>query len=274
MWNRKPVFAGRFYPDNKEDLITEMSWYLKHAQVPSMDGEPIAVIVPHAAYYYSGAVAAYSYKLLAEMKPDAVIVLAPAHRASYLGASYIDEGSYETPLGAVLIDKELTEAIMRRPNFFYIKEVHENEHSLEVQVPFLSHVLGDGFTMVPLIVATTETTTIKKLADSLADIISSQSRKVAFVVSTDLSHYHSYEEAAAIDKIFMESLMTLDEDIIRKKVESGEAEACGIGPVLVAVRACKKLGAKSVRLLQYANSGDTSGDKERVVGYLAAAIVR
>lgn len=275
MWNRQPAYAGQFYPADKEDLVKEMDWYMQNAKIPDMDNEePIALIAPHAAYYYSGPIAAYSYKLLAQMKPEVVIVLAPAHRASYLGASYIDEGTYETPLGSVPIDKPITEAIMRRPNFFFIKEVHETEHSLEVQVPFIQQALGNSFTLVPIIIGTTEETIIKKLAKSLAEIISADKRKVAIVVSTDLSHYHPYDKAKAVDRVFMETLLTLDEDALRQKVETRQAEACGIAPLLTAVAACKDMGASKVRLLQYATSGDTSGEKDRVVGYLAAAIVK
>lgn len=274
MWYREPSYAGQFYAADKEELIKEMSWYMQHAELPPSAGETLAVIVPHAAHYFSGPIAAYSYKLLAEAKPEVVIVLAPSHKSSFLGASYIDEGTYNTPLGAVPIDEAITKTIMRRPNFFFIKEPHEIEHSLEVQIPFLQLILGDNFTLVPLIVGSTEDRTVRKLGESLADIIQSENRRVGLVISTDLSHYHPYDEAMAIDAKFIETLQTMDEEKLREMVESREAEACGIGPILAGLLTCKKLGGDNVQILQYATSGDTSGDKDRVVGYMAAAITK
>jgi len=273
MWNRKPAFAGQFYSADKDELEKEMSHYLQYAELPDISGSTLAVIVPHAAHYFSGPIAAYSYNLLSLSKPDVVIVLAPSHKASFLGASYIDSGSYDTPLGSVLVDDKITQAIMRRPNFFFIKEVHEKEHSLEVQVPFLQHILG-SFSIVPLIIGTTEDRTMKKLGESLAEIIAADERKVGLVISTDLSHYHNHGEAISIDSYFIDVLLTMDEDKLRRIVETREAEACGIGPVVIGLIATKKLGGNKIQLLRYATSGDTGGDKKQVVGYLSAAIIK
>jgi len=273
MWNRKPVYAGRFYAAEKDELEKEMAHYLQYAELPDIGASTLAVIVPHAAHYFSGPIAAYSYNLLAASKPEVVIVLAPSHKSSFLGASYIDAGSYDTPLGSVPIDDKITQTLMRRPNFFFIKEVHEDEHSLEVQVPFLQHILGN-FSIVPLIVGSTEDRTMKKLGESLAEIIVADKRKVGLVISTDLSHYHKHNEAIVIDGGFIDALLTMDENSLRYMVETREAEACGIGPVVVGLIACKKLGGNKVQVLRYATSGDTGGDKQRVVGYLSAAILK
>jgi AmmeMemoRadiSam system protein B len=127
--------------------------------------------------------------------------------------------------------------------------------------------------MVPLIVGTTEDRTMKKIGESLADIIASDGRRVGLVISTDLSHYHSYDEARSIDGRFIDALLTMDENNLRRMVETQEAEACGIGPIVIGLIACKKLGANNVQVLQYATSGDTNGDKKQVVGYLSAAIL-
>ena len=273
MWNRKPVYAGQFYAAEEDDLKREMSHYLQHAELPDINGTVLAVIAPHAAHYFSGPIAAYSYNLLSVSKPDVVIVLAPSHKSSFLGASYIDSGTYDTPLGSVPIDEKITQTLMRRPNFFFIKEPHEKEHSLEVQVPFLQHILGD-FTIVPLIVGTTEDRTMRKIGETLAEIIASDERKVGLVISTDLSHYHKHDEAIVIDGQFIDTLLSMDEDELRHMVETREAEACGIGPVVIGLIACKKLGANKVQFLRYATSGDTGGDKQQVVGYLSAAILK
>ena len=272
MWHRKPAFAGSFYPSEKERLKELIEYYLNHVELPEVKGEVLAVISPHAGYQYSGPVAAFSYKLLQKAKPEVVVVLAPSHRSTFLGASVIDSGIYETPLGEVTIDEAMCGALLSKPNFFFIKEAHELEHSLEVQIPFLQTVL-DNFTLVPLVLATSDQRITKKLVETLTNVIKNEKRRVAIVISTDLSHYHHYEQAQFIDRCFIDGLLTLDPEKM-KQVLDNEAEACGEGPVLIGMEVSRNLGANAVEVLAYANSGDTAGDRERVVGYLSAAFLK
>ena len=272
MWHRKPVVAGSFYPASAEHLSGMIREYLDHAESSSLKGSIVGVISPHAGYIYSGPVAAYSYK---NMDPgtEVVVVLAPSHRARFRGASVIPDGEYETPLGSTPIDSEIGNILVTKPGFTFLKEAHQFEHSLEVQVPFLQTVLKK-FSIVPIIVGTTELTVCKSLASAIADVLRNEKRSYAIVISTDLSHYHSYRSAQSMDGEFIEALKSFNVDAVQDIVCSGKAEACGEGPVLTGMIAARELGATGVEILKYANSGDTAGDKNQVVGYVSAAMVR
>jgi len=273
MWHRKPVVAGSFYPSDKDELKTLIIEYLNKVEDTNIRGDIITLISPHAGYIYSGSVAAYSYNQLRKISPELVIVLAPSHRGRFNGASVIEEGTYETPLGEVDIDTRICEKLIDEPYFGFIKEAHEGEHSLEVQIPFIQAVLKD-FLLVPVIIGTTEFNTCRMIGERIGEILKDEKRKFCIVVSTDLSHYHSYNEAVEMDSKLIESLKTLDIDSINKTCSSGNTEACGEGPVIAAIAAAKILGANTFHSLKYLNSGDTAGSKDQVVGYLSAAISR
>ncbi|HNW30960.1 MAG TPA: AmmeMemoRadiSam system protein B [Spirochaetota bacterium] len=272
MYRRKPAVAGSFYPSNSQRLGVMIDSYLTEAQGPSPEGEVIGVISPHAGYVYSGPVAAYSFHRLA---PDTelVIVLAPSHRARFNGAAILPEGVFETPLGDVPIDAEIGSRLKDRDYFGVIKEAHELEHSLEVQVPFLQKVLK-GFSLVPIIVGTVDLAICRAIAEGIHAALAGETRRLAVVISTDLSHYHSYNTAQTLDRQFSEALKTFDERKVQDIISAGKAEACGEGPVLTGMVLCRLLGAAKVDILKYANSGDTAGTKDQVVGYLAAAFVK
>ena len=270
---RKPAVAGSFYPSNPKTVEKDVDGYLKSAKKQEISGEVVGIISPHAGYIYSAPVAAYSYNQLAGKKYDLAVVLAPSHRARFNGASILPSGIYETPLGGVEIDSIVGEKLQNKPHFEFIEEVHGAEHSLEVQVPFLQRVLGK-FKIVPMVLGTTDIEQCRAMAEEIYDCLKDEARKIIVVISTDLSHYHSYEAAKKLDNIFMDSLKKFDEKGIYDTLNGGKAEACGQGPVLTGCSLCRKLGANRVEILKYANSGDTAGPKDQVVGYLAAALVK
>ncbi|HPJ38869.1 MAG TPA: AmmeMemoRadiSam system protein B, partial [Spirochaetota bacterium] len=160
MWHRSPVVAGSFYPSSPQRLSDEIDGYLRDVEDRSLDGELVALVSPHAGYIYSGPVAAYSYKQLSGSGVELAVVIAPSHRARFDGASLIPSGVYETPLGKVPIDDSIGTLLADERHFTFIKEVHQAEHSLEVQVPFLQKVLGD-FSIVPIIVGTIDLATCR-----------------------------------------------------------------------------------------------------------------
>ncbi len=272
MYRRKPAVAGSFYPSNSQRLGVMIDSYLTEAQGPSPKGDVIGVISPHAGYVYSGPVAAYSYHRL-PVDTELVVVLAPSHRARFNGAAILSEGIFETPLGDVPIDAEIGARLKDRDYFGVIKEAHELEHSLEVQVPFLQKVLK-SFSLVPVIIGTVDIAICRGIAEGIHASLAGEKRKSAIVISTDLSHYHSYTSAQTLDKHFSDALGTFDEKKVEDVISSGKAEACGEGPVLTGMILCRLLGAKKVEILKYANSGDTAGSKDQVVGYLAAAFIK
>ncbi len=272
MWHREPVVAGSFYPANPDELETMIDTYLREAGNAKLSRDVVGVISPHAGYIYSGPVAAYSFANL-ENDIEVAVVLAPSHRARFDGASVIPEGMYKTPLGDVEIDSDIGGELVKKKNYSFVKEAHQYEHSLEVQVPFLQKVLGD-FTIVPIIVGTTELSVCSTLADALSEVLTGEKRKYGIIVSTDLSHYHSYNVAVDIDGNLIDRLKRFDENSVYDVCKTRKAEACGEGPVLAGMIASKKLGATGLEVIKYANSGDTAGPRSQVVGYLSAAFVK
>ncbi len=272
MFRRKPAVAGSFYPSNPLRLGEMIDSYLGEANAGAAAGEVVGLVSPHAGYVYSGPVAAYSYRLV-DPAVRCAVVLAPSHRARFNGAALLPEGIYETPLGDVRIDDEIGGRLKDKKYFAPLKEAHELEHSLEVQVPFLQKVLDD-FTIVPLIVGSVDLEVCRGIAEGIGQALAGEKRKTVIIMSTDLSHYHSYEQAKAMDGRFMDALGTFDPSKVSEVLSTGTAEACGEGPVLAGMFLCRSLGAKRVELLKYMNSGDTAGGKDQVVGYLAAAFVK
>ncbi len=275
MWHRSPAVAGSFYPSNPQKLTHDIKAYLENARKEKreLNGDLFGLIVPHAGYIYSGPVAAYSYARLEGSGVEVAVVLAPCHRARFQGASIIPSGEYETPLGSVTVDSEIGEALAKRQHIKFIQDVHVEEHSLEVQVPFLQIGLKE-FRLVPLIVGTTDLAMCRQIAGEMAEVLSREKRKFVVVISTDLSHYYPYERARKIDGVFIERLKEFDIDSLYRSLSSDESQACGEGPVLTGLELGRMMGVRSVEILKYANSGDTAGGKDQVVGYLAAALVK
>jgi MEMO1 family protein len=273
MLRRSPVVAGSFYPANPQRLSGDVDEYLKSAGKKKLDGELVALIVPHAGYVYSGPVAAYSFVQLAGSGVELVIVLAPSHRARFSGASVWPSGVFETPLGEVPVDAGIGKELEKQPHIKFIKEAHLYEHSLEVQLPFLQRTLG-SFSLVPLIIGATEPDMCAAIAEELASVLKNERRKYAMVISTDLSHYFPYERANKMDGIFIKKLEGFDLGALAKSLASDESQACGEGPVLTGLSFAKMMGARDIQVLKYANSGDTAGGKDQVVGYLAAAAIK
>lgn len=267
----KPSFAGAFYPSPAEELAGVVDSFIMAAGEPS--GRPVlGVISPHAGYVYSGAVAGYSFRELKNSSAERVVVLAPSHRVPLAGAAVFARGFYPTPLGDVPVDEEVCVALLGNELFAENYDVHKGEHSLEVQVPFLQRVIPDA-RIIPLIIGTVDPGRCADIAGSIFKAVESAGGKTMVVVSTDLSHYHPYNEAVEIDKRFIDTLKKFDASALSKLLRSRGAEACGEGPLLTALPLMKMMGAESIEILCYKNSGDTAGDRSQVVGYLSAAFV-
>ncbi len=271
----KPVVAGSFYPTEPLILAGQIDGYLKQAAPPKIDGDIIALICPHAGYEYSGPVAAYGYKLISDKKFDTVVIIGISHHLAFDGVSILESDFYETPLGKAPIDTEFTKRLMKfkKDILHFEPRAFEDEHSMEVQIPFLQRSLRD-FKIVPLVMGKPDYSTCKKLAQALVRTINDSNERVLIVASTDLSHRLAYRDAIAKDQVTLSEIMRLDAERFAIKVSEGECELCGSGPVLAALFAGRELGANRVKVLKYANSGDTAGDKSRVVGYGSIAIYR
>jgi AmmeMemoRadiSam system protein B len=243
------------------------------AEAPRLDGEPIGIVAPHAGYVYSGPVAGSAYAPVRGRSYGRVVVLAPSHRAAFSGASVWPSGSYETPLGPVPIDAEGAAELRKRGGGLVsdLPGAHRDEHSLEVQLPFLQKALG-SFRLVPLVLGSHDLDSARDLGALLDDTFGTAD--TFYVASSDLSHFHPYDEAVRIDRLLIETLEKLEVEKLSRALERGAVEACGAGPILALASAARDRWGVGARLLAYANSGDTAGDRQEVVGYAAFAILR
>ena len=270
---REPAVAGAFYPDKPEVLSRDVKRYLENAKKEKIEGDIVALVSPHAGYMYSGQVAAYAYKLVEGRTFDSVVVVAPSHRALFKGASLYDRGGYRTPLGVVPIDTELSKKMMeRRKEIQFLPEAHSQEHSLEVQVPFLQVVLKT-FNLIPIVMEPYWSwDTCQTLGSAIAETV--KGKNVLLVASSDLSHFHSYDQAVKLDKIVLNHIERFDPEGLNRDLRSDRCEACGGGPIISIMLAAKALGAGQGKVLKYLNSGDVTGDRSRVVGYGAGVFYK
>ena len=258
---RPPAVAGMFYPEDARELADEIAAHLDRTEdMPQAPGFPKAVIVPHAGYIYSGPVAASAYDLLRPARGIVrrVVILGPCHRVPVRGLALPQASAFATPLGRIPIDADALSAIRDLPQVIESAATHAEEHALEVQLPFLQRVLGD-FSLVPLVVGDAAP---EKVAEVLERLWGGAETLV--VISSDLSHYHSYESAREIDRATVRAILDFDSGI-------SHDQACGATPVAGMLIAAKRKGL-APRLLDCRNSGDTAGDKHRVVGYASFAL--
>ncbi len=273
---REPAVAGQFYPSDAAALSANVAALLslpKEGAPP--DGRPIALVAPHAGYVYSGAVAAAAYRLLSPEAFDRVVVIAPSHRVPLRGSSVWERGAYRTPLGDVPVDEELAALLLEegRGEVVVAPELHRREHSLEVQLPFLQSTLG-AFHLVPIVMGRQDEPHPSRLGEAVAAAVRARGpdARVLLVASTDLSHYYDDERARALDGVLVDDLARFDADALARDLAAGRCEACGGGPLLATLHAASALGATRAEVLSYATSGDVSGDRDDVVGYVAAAL--
>ena len=269
---REAVAAGQFYPDSKEELSSLVDEFLNKAELPKLEPHIRALIVPHAGYVYSGQVAAYGYKTLVDKDIKTVILIGNSHQEYFDGASIYPKGYFETPLGKVEIDADFAEKLMEANDKIYFKEsAHLEEHSLEVQLPFLQKVLGSGWKIVPIILGN-QPGAADILVNALKPLMNDN---ILLVASTDLSHYPNYEDAKYSDGKVIEGILTGKREKFRETIANIEKEnidnlqtcACGHDAIEVVMGLME---GKTAKLLKYANSGDVSiGDKSQVVGYAA-----
>jgi AmmeMemoRadiSam system protein B/AmmeMemoRadiSam system protein A len=268
---REPAVAGSFYPGTEEALRSAVTSMLEKAEPPMLEGKVLALISPHAGYMYSGAVAAEAYKLIEGGSFDAVIVVAPSHHVFFHGSSIYRQGPYRTPLGLIEVNRNLAEEIASAdPSITFKPEAHMREHSLEVQLPFLQVAVPD-LKIVPIVMADQSYENSERLAAAIAGAV--RGMEVLLVASSDLSHFHPYDEAVALDRVIIEDVLNYDCESIARDIGTRKTEACGGGPMIAVMLAAKQLGATGAVKLAYANSGDVTGDRSGVVGYLSAAIV-
>ena len=268
---RRAAVAGTWYPGSASALAAAVDRHLADAArgVAVECADLVGLVAPHAGLMYSGPVAAYAYRLLRDRAFDVAVLVGPSHFVGFDGVSIHASGGFETPLGVAPIDEECAAALMRAtPIVGEHPAAHAREHSLEMQLPFLQR-LAPGAKIVPLVMGFQTADTARALGDALATAVAR--KKALLIASTDLSHYHDAATASRLDAVVIDHVSRFDADGLQAALDARPEHACGGGPMVAVMRAARQVGARDAVVLQYADSGDVSGDKTAVVGYLAAA---
>lgn len=277
MQKRNPAVSGMFYASDTGELAEQIEWCYKHELGPGVlprvnergPRDVVAIIVPHAGYYYSGPVAAHAYKALADDGSfGTAAILGPNHTGYGYSVSLWNRGNWSTPLGEVEIDRELAGRLLG--GVIQADETaHIREHSIEVQLPWLQYL----YTKVKIVPITMLAQDLKT-ARSVGKAISKAGDDLVIIASSDLTHYESQSAAMQKDASVIEAIVALDEEKLYERCENLDCTMCGYGPVAAAIVAAKEMKAKQASLLKYATSGDTSGDFSQVVGYSSIVIKR
>ena len=267
---RDPAVAGTFYPRNASALKAQIAELL--AQVPSnrISGQVVGLISPHAGYMYSGFTAAHGYRQLEGRAYRTVVVVSPSHREYFDGISVYSGHAYRTPLGDVEVDRDLREELARGGGSIVISQFgHREEHAVEVQVPFLQAVLR-SFMVLPVVMGDQRREYCFALGERLGTIL--KGKDTLLVASTDLSHYYHYDVCRKLDSVFVDAVKKFDYEQLMSDLETERTEACGGGPTVAVMIAAKVLGSERVEVLHQCNSGDVSGQKSQVVGYMSGVL--
>lgn len=279
---REPAVAGSFYPADADTLRAEVDGFLDAAQAEGTDGVQ-AVIVPHAGYVFSGATAAEAFaRIDPATRYKRVFLLGPSHRASFDGASVdVACGRYATPLGELEVDLAACRALMEADSVFaHVPRAHEQEHCLEVELPFLQERLREVPPLVPVIIGTTDYAKLRRIAAALRPYFTPDN---LFVVSSDFSHYPSYEDAVEADRATGDAILSASPDAFLEAIADNASRrvprlltsACGQAPIAVLLMLVQQAGGLQMEHLAYCNSGDSPyGGRDRVVGYHAFAVTR
>jgi AmmeMemoRadiSam system protein B len=283
---RHPIVSGLFYPNRGDELKGNIENNLKKIDRDQLyhsiaeqtklknptNEKPLVLIAPHAGFIFSGSLQAHSYVLLESSKIDTVIIIGPAHQASFKGISINLDNAYQTPLGEIFVDLDFSSRLIQYDRAFqHHEDAHLGEHSIEVQLPFIQQLLPDA-KIVPILFGEQSWDYSLLLKNALVSMLRDGQKSHVIVASTDLSHYHSHIDAQAMDNKIIEDIRKLDPDLFYSHIHNGQVEACGWGGILTGLLLVKEIGKGKSAVLRYLDSGEVSGDRRKVVGYLSAAL--
>ncbi len=272
---RPSPIAGRWYEGDPIRLAEGIDQFLAGATLPALDGEVVGVIAPHAGHVYSGETAGYAFAAVNGKSYPLVAILSPLHTYHFTSFLTTAHSAYRTPLGDIKVDEEMVaalEADLQAKGVALTHIAYDQEHSLEIELPFLQRALIGEFKLLPVMVRSNDPVELETLASALVDILVDQ--HCLLVASTDLSHFHPEERAAILDTEILHQLESFSPEGVLHADKTGKGAACGAGAVAAVLWACKKLGATRVQVLHHSTSGKTTGDHDSVVGYGAAAILK
>jgi AmmeMemoRadiSam system protein B len=279
---RPSPIAGQWYTGDPRRLSVQVDRYMDEAQLPELGGVVVAVMAPHAGHIYSGPVAGYAFAALRGLAPDVVVVASPMHYPYYEPLLTSAHAAYGTPLGVIPIHREAMKALDERLHeelgIGLSPVAHDQEHSLEIELPFLQRALAKPFSLLPIMVRDQSARLAQGLGEALAWVLGSSpalaGQSAILVASTDLSHFYPQEVAAVLDGEMLRQVGAFDPAGVIRVEEQGKGFACGRGALAAVLWAAQGLGADHAQVLRYATSGDVTGDYERVVGYGAAVFTR
>lgn len=273
---RPSPIAGMWYEGNPKALAAVVDQFLDQAELPELPGEIVGLIAPHAGHRYSGGVAGYTFATVRGRDYDLVAVLSPMHQAYHEALLTTAHAAYATPLGEVMVDQQavtdLEAGLRERLNEGLFRIAFDQEHSLEIELPFLQRALAPGFKLLPVMVRAQSPTVARQLGEALAVLL--RDRNALIVASTDLSHFYPQEQAKTFDMEMLRRVEAFSPEEVFLAETEDKGYACGLGALAAALWAGKGLGADSVKVLRHATSGDVTGDYSSVVGYGAAVILR
>ena len=273
---RQPAVAGQFYPEDPTELSQIIDKFLGAAELPKTESVPKILIVPHAGYIFSGQTASYGFKAIEGKKYDNVIIIGSSHNYPITEMALYGGDAVQTPLGLVKVNKKIVnDLVIDNSNITEDNKIHQPEHSLEVEIPFLQHVLKNDWQIVLGLINSNDLNELESIADSIKKVLDNYPNTLV-IISSDLSHYPSYDDAIYSDTKIMDSILTKDVKNFTNTVNSILAEnrpgldttACGSSAIKIGMFLANKLNLEGAKL-RYSNSGDTPnyGDKNRVVGY-------
>lgn len=269
---RPSPIAGTWYEGNPKTLASQVDTLLEQGKPTSLDGNVIAVIAPHAGHRYSGAVAAHAFAALRGQNPDLIAVISPYHNYAAYPLLTTAHPAYATPLGAIEVDQISFKQLQDNLEIPVTAIKNDREHSLEIELPFLQRVFQNGFKLLPIMVRDQDDFVAKKLGEALAKTLAG--RNAVLVASTDLSHFFDQQTANKLDREMLRRFELFDPSAIFQAEHSGNGFACGHAAVAAVLWASKALGADKVQILNYATSGDVTGDYSSVVGYGAGVVLK
>ena len=266
---RKSVFAGKFYPSTQQLITRKLDELKERAGAQERAARPPILIVPHAAWQYSGLAAVRGIMTLASSPPSRVVLIGPAHRHYFLGFSLSGYGKYLTPLGEIEVDLVLQKEISDLTGFHFVPEAHVYEHSLEVIIPMIQYIVPAVRKILPILAGDVTGPAIDSLADALASLM--DPLQDTLIVSSDLSHFYSYDEARSLDQDTLERILEGNRKALLERSGEGGRLACGFAGIATAIEVARRWELDKPELLMYYNSGDSGGDMDSVVGYASLA---
>jgi AmmeMemoRadiSam system protein B len=269
---RRSPIAGRWYPGDAATLVHEVDAYLGRVTGDAPPERLVALISPHAGLVYSGPVAAHGYALVRGRRDLTAVLVGPSHFVRFQGVSVFASGCWETPLGRVAIDEGIARALLAEGDEIRDEpRVHGQEHSLEMQLPFLQ-ALVKGLRIVPVLLGSQEPSEVEMLSSALARVL--EREPALLVASSDLSHYHPASVANRLDALVVGDVERFSPESLMDRLQHSDGHACGGGAMVAVMKAARSLGATRSEVLCYGDSGDVGErDKSRVVGYLSAALL-